>query len=192
MRSAVGSSFSRRSTDELIFAMTSGALTAATASGVSSNTVISESADALPVTASRANRRASLVSAKSSNGGLMPTRTVASWWSTEVNVLIVSSIRTWTMPTCKSGSSRHADRISRAASLFSIAGKPILPIAGNSPATTTYGPVVGSRSRSAASHRLWLSVIRPTATPRPTPTVLPPAPGSARSAAAGRRWPSPE
>jgi hypothetical protein len=46
------------------------------------------------------------------------------------------------------------------ASLFSIAGKPSFPIAGNSAATTTYGPVVGSRSKSAASQRLWLSVIR--------------------------------
>jgi len=34
------------------------------------------------------------------------------------------------------------------------------PGGGNSAATMTYGPVVGSRSRSAASQRLWLSVIR--------------------------------
>ena len=61
----------------------------------------------------------------------------------------------WTMPTCKSGSSRHAERISRVESLFSIAGSPNFPIAGNSAATTTYGPEVGSRSRSAASQRLW-------------------------------------
>ena len=41
------------------------------------------------------------------------------------------------MPTCKSGSSRHADRMSRADSLFSIAGNPSFPIAGSSAATTT-------------------------------------------------------
>ena len=85
-----GSSLIRRSTIDLIFAMTSGALTAATASGLSSNTVMSESPDGFPVTANRANRSASLVSARSSNGGLMPTRTVATWRSTEVSVLIVS------------------------------------------------------------------------------------------------------
>ena len=56
---------------------------------------------------------------------------------------------------CKSGSSRHADRMSRAASLFSIAGSANFPMAGNWAATTTYGPVVGSRSKSAASQRLW-------------------------------------
>ena len=77
-RSAIGQCSSvDASTVDLIFAMTSGALTAATASGVSSNTVISESDDGLPVTANRANRSASLVSANSGNGGLMPTRTVA-------------------------------------------------------------------------------------------------------------------
>jgi hypothetical protein len=61
---------------------------------VSWNAVISESPDGFPVTANRANRSASLVSAKSSNGGLMPTRTVATWRSTEVNVPIVSGSRT--------------------------------------------------------------------------------------------------
>ena len=48
MRSAGGSVFSRLSTDDLIFAITSGALTAATARGVSSNTVTSESPDGFP------------------------------------------------------------------------------------------------------------------------------------------------
>ena len=50
---------------DLIFAMTSGALTAATASGVSSKTATSESGDAFPESANRAKRSASLVSASS-------------------------------------------------------------------------------------------------------------------------------
>ena len=48
MRSAGGSWFRRHSTVDLIFAMTSGALTAAMARGVSSNTVTSESAGRPP------------------------------------------------------------------------------------------------------------------------------------------------
>jgi hypothetical protein len=61
-RSSAGSAFNRPSTEDLIFAMTSGALTAAIASGVSSNTATSEPGEGFPVSASRANRGASLVS----------------------------------------------------------------------------------------------------------------------------------
>ena len=65
MRSSSGNEFSAPSTADLIFAITAGALTAATASGVSSKTVTSESANDFPATASRANRSPSLVSANS-------------------------------------------------------------------------------------------------------------------------------
>ena len=115
VRSSAGSSFSRPSTDDLIFAITSGALTAATASGVSSKTVTSESAERLP-----GDRQPGESQRVAGFGQVVKRRTdadsrgrgLAEHLDKRAEGVAVGS-RTWTMPTCKSGSSRHADRMSR-------------------------------------------------------------------------------
>ena len=73
----------------------------------------------------------------------------------------VADRRSWTMPTCKSGSSRHADRMSRAGKLVLDCGQRQLSDGWQfGRHHDIRSRLSAAASKSAASQRLWLSVIR--------------------------------
>ena len=118
----------QRNGDRLI--ITSGALTAAVARIEPSNTATDDVESVGPRNITLATCRARGVSRRSSKAALTPTRTVV---IRDMRATTMSSFRldaTCTIPTCKSGSRRHAENMSRLRSFDSISGERIITDGG--------------------------------------------------------------
>src|SRR6476660_1469723 len=117
-----------------------GAATAAVARIEPSNTATGEAWGDRPRIITLAKCSACGVSRRSSKRALIPTRFVATR-DTKPKMSSSRSDLTCTIPTCRSGWSRHAEYTSRPRSFDSISGNACLPTAGTSAAMTTNGPL---------------------------------------------------
>jgi hypothetical protein len=120
-----------------VLIIASGALTAAVARMEPSNTATEDAESVGPRNITLATCRARGVSRRSSKRALTPTRAVVIRDTRATTMSSFWSDLTCTIPTCKSGSSRHAENMSRLRSFDSISGSGSSPTVETSAAMTT-------------------------------------------------------
>ena len=151
-RSSSGRSPKPSNAAPTVLIITSGALTAAVARMEPSNTATEDVESVGPRNITLATCRARGVSRRSPKAALTPTRTVV---IRDSSATIRSSLwpdSTCTISTCTSGSSRHAEKMSRLRSFDSISGSGAPPPLGTWAATTTNGPLMPQRHRRRLRH----------------------------------------